>query len=44
MWTTDILIWSLISFALGIGITLLIQLIRRKDFVVRWYEWLFGAM
>jgi len=44
MWTTDIVIWSLISFALGIGITLLIQLIRRNNIVVRWYEWLLGVI
>ena len=44
MWTTDIVIWSLISFALGIGITLLVQSIRRNDIVVRWYEWLIGVI
>ena len=44
MWTTDVLIWSLISFALGIGITLLVQFIRKNNVAVRWYEWVIGVI
>lgn len=43
MWTSDIALWSGISFLTGIGGTLLFQATRDNKINLKWYEWVLGV-
>ena len=47
MWTTFsnwTVMWVLIFFALGVGLTLLTTWLRSRQISVKWWEWLLGAL
>lgn len=44
MWSLDTLIWFIIGGLLVAGIAFLINVIRKNNVSVRWYEWLIGIL
>ncbi len=36
--------WFIIAFVVGIALMALVMWLRGRDMVVRWYEWLIGAI
>jgi uncharacterized membrane protein len=37
-------LWFIIGIAVGLAILRLVQLLRSKDIMVKWYEWLIGIV
>ena len=36
--------WFIIALVVGVALTVLVMWLRSRDMVVRWYEWLIGAI
>ena len=44
IFTGNVFLWGAVFVAIAIGLTLLIQWIRRNNIETKWWDWLFGLV